>query len=181
MKPYNKWYIYILIIIFEFFIPNNINKYKAYIIPTHSMEPTLMEGDRFIVVTDKSLLTKLNRGELIVFKSPLNGKKIYIRRIIGIEGDKITIRNKKVFINNKMLKETYVKYSSLKIIPSTISPRDNYGPLIIPKGTVFVLGDNRDYSVDSRYFGPVKKELIIGKPIIIYYSKYKERIFKVLK
>ena len=97
---------------------------------------------------------------------------------MAVGGESIEIVNKKVFINGKLIEEPYVVHSDPRIIPKALRPRDNYGPSLVPEGLLFVLGDNRDQSYDSRFWGYVEKAAVKGKAYTIYWSWDKEN-FKV--
>jgi signal peptidase I len=100
----------------------------------------------------------------MIFRYPNNPKILYLKRIIGEPGDKVEMTGRTVYINGKSLKEDYVRY----IDPSSVD--QHYGPLNIPPESYFVLGDNRDNSADSRFWGCVPKKNLIGKPLFIYWS-----------
>jgi signal peptidase I len=155
---------------------------QAFKIPSGSMIPTLLIGDHILVskfiygtvipFSDRRVLVfkKPERGDIIVFKYPENLKKDFIKRVIGTEGDVIEERNKTVYVNKKALIEPYVQHSDSIIRPGGNDPRDNFGPLVVPKNKFFVMGDNRDQSYDSRYWGFVDFKEIMGKALIIYWS-----------
>jgi signal peptidase I len=155
---------------------------QAFKIPSGSMIPTLLIGDHILVnkfiygtkipFSDRRVLIfkKPERGDIIVFKYPENPKKDFIKRVMGTEGDVIEERNKTVYVNGKAILEPYVQHSDSSIRAGGNDPRDNFGPLIVPKGSVFVMGDNRDQSYDSRYWGFVDLNEIMGKALIIYWS-----------
>jgi signal peptidase I len=155
---------------------------QAYKIPSGSMIPTLLVGDYLLVnklaygiknpFTGKFIyLRRLpKRKEIVVFAYPLNKKLDFIKRVIGLPGDVIQIVNKKVYVNGKLLKEPYVQHTDSRVFPKEISPRDNFGPVKVPPGEIFVLGDNRDQSYDSRFWGFVPIQNLKGKAWIIYFS-----------
>ncbi len=130
-----------------------------FYIPTGSMEPTLLPRDRVLVNKFIYRFREPQRGDIVVFLPP-NDNRDYIKRIIGLPGETIEIRKGKVYINNRALSEPY------KINKPDFS---SFGPFKIPKSSYFVMGDNRPNSSDSRVFGPLKKERIIGKAILIYW------------
>ena len=154
---------------------------QAFKIPSGSMIPTLLIGDHILVnkfiygtkipFTDRQVLIfkKPGREDIIVFKYPENPKKDFIKRVIATEGDVIEERDKTVYVNGKAVTEPYTQHSDSSI-RSGNDPRDNFGPLTVPKGKVFVMGDNRDQSYDSRYWGFVDLKEIKGKALIIYWS-----------
>ena len=143
---------------------------QAFRIPSGSMIPTLLVGDHILVNKLDYRFGEPHRLDVVVFKFPLDSNKDYIKRVIGLPGDRLKIVNKVVFINGKPLKEPYVRLTDSRIIPRGIQPRDNYGPVVVPPGHYFVMGDNRDSSYDSRFWGFVSRKALIGKALIIYFS-----------
>jgi signal peptidase I len=158
----------------------------AYKIPSRSMVPTLLVGDhilvsKFIYGVKIPLLRNTiipvgepKRGEIVVFIYPNDRSKDFIKRVIGLGGDKIEIKNKKIFINDKEYKESFGIYSDHITYPATMQPRDNFGPVTVPKDSIFVMGDNRDESLDSRFWGFVNLKDVEGKAFIIYWSWNRE-------
>ncbi len=155
---------------------------QAFKIPSGSMIPTLLIGDHILVTKfyydvkipfiDKSIwhFRDPQRGEVVVFRYPVDPSKDFIKRVVGLPGDRILIKDKKVYINGKELREDYVRYSDPRIFPAEISPRDNLGPLVVPPRSLFVMGDNRDESYDSRFWKFVDFSALKGKAWIIYWS-----------
>ena len=155
---------------------------QAFKIPSGSMIPTLLIGDHILVnkflygtkipFTDKKILIirKPVKGDIIVFKYPENPQKDFIKRVIAAEGDIIEERDKIVYVNGNMVSEPYAVHYDRYLRSGGNDPRDNFGPLIVPKDKVFVMGDNRDQSYDSRYWGFVDMKEIRGKALIIYWS-----------
>ena len=153
---------------------------QAFKIPSGSMIPTLLIGDHILVnkflygtqvpFSDKKILAleQPERGDIIVFKYPEDLSKDFIKRVIGVGGDIVQERNKVLFVNGKPLSETYVQHTDDSI--NSMEPRDNFGPYLVPVGKLFVMGDNRDQSYDSRYWGYVDLKLVRGKAMIIYWS-----------
>ena len=174
---------------------------QAFQIPSESMENTLLVGDYLLV--DKLCYggrglgdhlmpyQKIARGDVIVFHYPVDPKQHFVKRVIGVPGDRLRMMNKTVYINGKPLTEPYVRF----LEPPSNLFRDNFprtdmpiiygmegkwwlemrklvedGELIVPQGNYFVMGDNRDDSQDSRYWGFVPRENIIGRPLLIYWS-----------
>ncbi len=110
------------------------------------------------------------RQEVVVFTYPLDKKLDFIKRVIGLPGDTVQIVNKKVYVNGQLLYEPYVQFTDPEVYPREVSPRDNLGPIKVPPGKIFVLGDNRDQSYDSRFWGFVPIEYLKGRALIIYFS-----------
>ncbi|MDH5202075.1 MAG: signal peptidase I [Nitrospirota bacterium] len=155
---------------------------QAFKIPSGSMVPTLLVGDHLLVnkfiygtkvpFSDNRILVlrKPQRGDIIVFKYPEDPKRDFIKRVIGTEGDILEERDKIVYVNGHVVEEPYIFHADKMIRPKGNDPRDNFGPLQVPKDKVFVMGDNRDQSYDSRYWGFVDIHEIRGKALIIYWS-----------
>jgi signal peptidase I len=159
---------------------------QAFSIPSGSMEPTLLIGDYLLVnkfaygirnpITNKVWIPigKPHRGDVVVFIFPQDPTKDYIKRVIGLPGDKIQIINKKVYINGKLFETPEAVYDDPLVIPPpqrpTDSARDNLGPVTVPANSYFVMGDNRDHSYDSRFWGFVPMNDFRGKAFIIYFS-----------
>lgn len=172
---------------------------QAFVIPSGSMEDTLLVGDHLLV--DKlayappgkftgTLLpySEVKRGDIIVFRYPIDIRQTYVKRAMGVPGDRLHLENKKLFLNGHELNEPYVVHKTEYIE----SYRDNFPAdptgvlpapaqamleknlvnkeLVVPEGYIFAMGDNRDNSSDSRYWGFVPRENIIGKPLVIYWS-----------
>ncbi|MEA3560277.1 MAG: signal peptidase I [Candidatus Omnitrophota bacterium] len=138
---------------------------QAFKIPTSSMEPTLMRGDRILVNKFIYRFKEPERWDIVVFKYPLNPKKDFIKRLAAKEGEKVTIINGRVFIDNKMVDNPYLS--------EYYSNQGDYGrenlKINIPKDNLFALGDNSFNSKDSRYWGFVPRKNLIGKAFLIYW------------
>ncbi|UCD71032.1 MAG: signal peptidase I [Syntrophobacterales bacterium] len=161
---------------------------QAFKIPSSSMEPTLLVGDHILVskftygiripYIGKKFLTfhRPNRGDIIVFVYPEDPKKDFIKRVIATEGEEVQIKDREVFIDGKAIEDSWGVYSQRDgpFISSHFGPRDNYGPRVVPPNSLFVLGDNRDNSQDSRYWGFVDLSAVKGKAFIIYFSYNKK-------
>ena len=155
---------------------------QAFKIPSGSMLPTLQIGDHILVnkfiygVKLPYLNTNLipvgepERDAIIVFRYPEEPDKDFIKRVIAVPGDVLEIRNKKVFVNHEPLEHPYAVYTDTHVIPAQVNPRDNLGPITVPPDSYFVMGDNRDNSYDSRFWGFVDASEIRGKAFIIYWS-----------
>lgn len=143
---------------------------QAFKIPSGSMLPTLKIGDHILVNKFIYWFVYPKRDDTIVFKFPQNENRDFIKRIIGLPGETIEIRDKKVFIGVIPLNEDYVIYEDRNIQSKLFSQRDNFGPVKVPANEYFVMGDNRDNSMDSRFWGFLDKSKIKGKAFIIYWS-----------
>jgi signal peptidase I len=175
---------------------------EAFKIPTGSMENTLLVGDFLLVnkavygaeipFTGRHLpgFRHPQRGDIIVFKWPKDPSKNFVKRLIGLPGDTVEMRDGAVYLDGRRLNEQYVMHTEPNSDPSGEEfewqrdflvkgaeasvgdhpSRNNWGPLIVPEGNYFVLGDNRDNSYDSRYWGFVPDSLVTGRPLLVYYS-----------
>ncbi|MHB8139437.1 MAG: signal peptidase I [Smithellaceae bacterium] len=155
---------------------------QAFKIPSGSMIPTLLVGDHLFVnkfiygvkipFFRKTIIPVTNpkRGDVVVFIYPEDRSKDFIKRVIGTAGDKIEIKNKKLFINDKVSEDSFGVYDDDTIYPADVQPRDNFGPVTVPQNSLFVMGDNRDHSLDSRFWGSVDLKDVQGKAFILYWS-----------
>ncbi len=175
LKKYNKLAAYIGIVVIVVLLNTMLSAYiksnyvQAYKLPAASMEPTLLIGDH--VLADRHLAARNpKRGDIIIFEYPQDPKKDFVKRVVAIGGDIVEIRDKELFVNKKPAKETYVAHKEAEVIPADQNPRDNFGPVTVPAGSYFVMGDNRDRSYDSRFWGFVEKSRIKGTVKNIYWS-----------
>jgi signal peptidase I len=192
--PIAEWTVTILLLLF-----GTTTLVQAFVIPTGSMEDNLLVGDHLLVdklafappgSISKYLLpyTEVKRGDIIVFRYPVDIRQTFVKRVIGIPGDRIRIQDKQVFRNGEKLTEPYKIHKATGMDPY----RDNFpsqpyyslsdralemlernvvnSEIVVPPQSYFAMGDNRDNSLDSRYWGFVPRENIIGKPLIIYWS-----------
>ena len=190
----SEWTVTILILLF-----GTTTLMQAFVVPTSSMESTVMVGDHMIVdklayapggAVSKYLLPyrEVKRGDIIVFRWPPDPRQNYVKRVMAVPGDRIRIADKQVYLNGQKLEEPYVQH----IYPATEPYRDNFpaepfgpvdqrglamlaehvvnGEIVVPPDNYFAMGDNRDNSLDSRYWGFVPRENIVGKPFVIFWS-----------
>lgn len=160
---------------------------QAFKIPSGSMKDTLLIGDHILVnkfiygvklpFAQATIIPISNpkREDIVVFRYPEDPKKDFIKRVVGIGGDVVEIKNKKVYLNGKLVTVDHAKYTDPHIFPGRFSHRDNFGPVTVPKNAIFVMGDNRDNSHDSRFWGFVDLKELKGKAFMIYWSWNKER------
>ncbi|MDA8125289.1 MAG: signal peptidase I [Deltaproteobacteria bacterium] len=184
LKRYNKWYVYLGYFILATFVFQPIVSssikillIQAYKIPAGSLEPTILMGDQILARKLLAVKQGINRGDMVIFPFPEDTSKDFIKRVVALGGETIEIVNKKVFINGNLVKEPYVVHTDHQIIQKNSTQsmqRDNFGPVTVPKNAVFVMGDNRDQSYDSRFWGFVEKSAIKGKAYTIYWSWDKE-------
>jgi len=157
---------------------------QAFKIPSASMEPTLLIGDHILVnkfiygikvpFTDIRMFqfAKPHRGDIVVFITPEDkdlsfwDQRDFIKRVVGIEGDFLEIKDKKVYINGKPWEDNFAVHRD----PGIHKERDTFGPITVPKDSLFMMGDNRDHSNDSRFWGFVDMKEVKGKAFVIYWS-----------
>ena len=162
---------------------------QAFKIPSGSMKDTLLIGDYILVnkfiygvkipFTDITVIPIKNpkRGDIIVFKYPEDPSKDFIKRVVGVAGDTIEIRNKQVFVNGELQTGPYEVHKDAAVYARNDPrgpERDNYGPITVPENKLFMMGDNRDRSNDSRFWGFVDVKAVRGKAFMIYWSWNKE-------
>jgi signal peptidase I len=172
--------------VFVFFVMTFV--VQAFQIPTGSMEPTLLIGD-FLLVNklvysspsasiDNAVLPRrdIRRQDIVVFKYPKELNKDFVKRVIALEGEKVEIKDKQVYVNDEPISESYKVHNDSQVFNKEgyyhydDAIRDNYGPVVVPPGHCFVMGDNRDNSMDSRYWSFLPMSYIKGKPWVIYFS-----------
>ncbi len=158
---------------------------QAFKIPSGSMEPTLLIGDHILVskfiygisipFLDKKFfqIKKPERGDVVVFIFPKDESKDFIKRVVAVEGDTVDVRQKKVYLNGRPVEDPHAHFTDSTIYngpDAGAGPRDNFGPVTVPPGHIFVMGDNRDHSLDSRFWGFVDINKVRGKAFMIYWS-----------
>ncbi len=145
--------------------------FQAFKIPTGSMEPNLLVGDHLIV--NKMRFAPVKRGDVMVFKFPKDPERDFVKRIMGLPGDKIELKKKKLYINGQLMDEPYAHFLNpppAPDAPTSEDVRDDYGPVTVPADQYFAMGDNRDNSEDSRYWGFLPKSYIKGNAEFLYFS-----------
>ena len=180
-----EWYESLLVAaIFVLFVRTFV--VQTYQVPTGSMESTILVGDHLLVnkfaygprlpMFARALPYRdVRRGDIIVFKKPgddVNDGNVLVKRAVGGPGDTITVRNKQLFVNGQPADERSVQHidSETYTAGDPRGPRDEFGPFAVPPGRYFGMGDNRDNSLDSRFWGSIPRENIFGRPFVIYWS-----------
>lgn len=178
LQKYNKVWVYVCIFllhaflittVLEIFFPRSV---KAFKIPSGGMLPTLEIGDHLIVDLTYYAKHEPRRGDVAVFIFPEEKSKDFIQRVIGLPGETVEIRRKKVFVNGQELSEPWTHQFDEK----SAAAQANFGPKVVPVGAYFLLGDNRDHSYDSRFWGFVDRSLFKAKALYIYWAADKGRI-----
>ena len=161
---------------------------QAFKIPTGSMEQNLLVGDHILVnkfiygpvesPLERVLLPirRIARGDVVVFKFPEDPQRDFIKRCVGLPGDEVELVDKVLHVNGQPLEEPYIFHTDNDVYPRSpflgdhFRARDNFGPYVVPPASYFCLGDNRDNSHDSRYWGPVPREFVKGRALLVYWS-----------
>jgi signal peptidase I len=188
LARYNRWYVYVLVVVAVLVgqvtllpLALNASLVRAYRIPTPSMEDTLLLGDHLLADRSTYLFSNPARGDIATYQSP-EGGKVYVHRIVGLPGETLEIRERAVLINGIELQEPYATFQVGNRY------REPVPPIVLAAGEYYLLGDNRDNSMDSRYSGVVHRSRLLGKATMLYYSEDPEtqeirwdRIGKVLE
>jgi signal peptidase I len=199
LKRYNRWYVYLLVFVAAYGITSlaavlvRSDFAQTFHIPSNSLEPTILPGDHLTVDKRAYHARDPERGDLVMFESIEQPGVLVIKRAVGLPGDHLEIRGKRLFINGKVQTEPYVQHGdpvvySASTFNEQMRLRDNQA-VTVPEASYFLLGDNRDFSYDSRFFGAVPRERILGGGrMVVYWSRDPdsgdvrwERIGKVLE
>lgn len=184
LKPFNRWYLYLglgLLANLSFGLPDRpLLPIRTLRIPGQHMEPAILAGDHLVADAHYWRYHTPSRGDLVIFTSPERPDAMVLHRVIALPGEQVEIRDKVVFIDGRKLTDDWGVYNDPEIytgiFPSTGGRRDNFGPLRVPAETTFTVGDNRDNSYDSRFYGPVPNRLLQAKPLFVYWAADKSRI-----
>jgi signal peptidase I len=149
-------------------LPDVRARSRTFQIPDEAMVSALLPGDQVIVNKAAYHAAGPQRGDVIVFRYPNEDGKLFLHRVIGVPGDRVEIRAQVVSVNGEVLMESYVQHTDISIMAGNV--RDHLGPVIVPSGAYFVLGDNREESLDSRFLGSIGKESVLGQVVLIYWS-----------
>jgi signal peptidase I len=164
---------------------------QAFKIPTGSMEENLLIGDHLLVnkfvfgptasAAEKAVLpiADIKRGDVLVFKYPVEPERDFIKRVIALPGETVEVKERKIYINGAVVDDSHAHY----LLPATsdyhevtsFDVRERYGPVMVPPNQYFVMGDNRDNSQDSRYWGFLPRDLVKGRALVIYWSYESDR------
>lgn len=139
---------------------------QQFVVDGHSMDPTLANNEHLIIDKIPYYLGPPKRGDIIVFHAP-DGQD-WVKRVIGLPGDTVAVKNGKLILDGKTINEPYIN--------GPMDPYNNYGPTTVPKGDLFVMGDNRNISEDSRIIGPIKESSVIGRVDIIFWPLNKMKV-----
>ena len=178
LKSYQRWYVYVIVIVLQTVIYGIVDLqknraswfgYESYSISSGAMKDTFQPGDFIVANTWAYIKSKPQRGDLLIFEYPHDRNIIFIKRVIGLPGEKIEIEDGQILINGTAIDEPYITPEY-----NTVTKTRPFTPVTVPQGNYFVLGDNRDHSNDSRYWGLVPEDHLVGKAIYIWLSKSPE-------
>ncbi len=157
---------------------------RAFVVPSDSMEPSILIGDhllvnRYIHRAERSfpLMRPVGAGDVVVFRYPQDQKQVLVKRCVAVAGDRVEIRDKELLVNGvpaftirSVFRDPHT-YPSSRFLEPPLRSRDNFGPIVVPAGEIFVMGDNRDRSLDSRSWGTVSLDLVLGSARLVYWSR----------
>jgi signal peptidase I len=143
---------------------------QGFVVTDDSMNSSLIEGD--IIAVEKVSIRNddFDLGDILVYKYPINPRKFFAHRYIAGPGQEVRIEDKVLYIDGEAFGDPYAIFNDPHVEDGILSSRDNWGPNVVPEDSIFVLGDNRDYALDSRFFGYVPIDYIYARPIFIYFS-----------
>ncbi len=175
LRPYNRWYVYVAIAIVVLVTGGVTREWlrsgvRAYRVPSESMVPTLLVGDFVLVQEAPYARQDPRRADVVVVPYPKDPAKKFVKRVIGLPNEVIEVRNKQVLVDGAALEEPYAVHIDPSTHPLGSDARDFFGPYRIGPREVFVMGDNRDNSNDSRSWGTVPERAVEGKVVMIYFS-----------
>jgi signal peptidase I len=191
LKAFNRWYVYLLfymVMIFSYASVKNIAVVESFKIPSAAMYPTIIIGDRIMVDKRETTRRELQRGDLIVFLYPADKNKSFFKRVIGFPGDRVRTEGTDLYLNGKKLAHVLVKSENEETVFSELLGNHYYEvsylpyrsfvdqEYVVPDGHLFMMGDNRDNSVDSREYGFVPMSDVTGRAAYIYWSTNFKRI-----
>ena len=189
LRPFNRWYLYILLTVAGGLLASQIIRFspvRTFRLASANMEPSIHEGDRFMADLTRYGRSAPVRGDVVLFER--EGLRSWsVARVIALPGEEIGIRNKRVLLDGQPLSDRWAHHTDPEIhpvnalFPGPLRQRDQYPARIVPEGTVFLLGDSRDNSYDSRFLGPVPVSALRGRVQYVYWSADEARIGRSLK
>lgn len=193
LRPFNRWYLYIVLTIAGGMLASQIIRFspiRTFRLVSSNMEPSIHEGDLFFADLTRysgGAGTAPVRGDVVLFEREDLRGSWSVARVIALPGEEIRIRNKRVFLDGQPLSDRWAHHADPEIYPvNALNPgpyrqRDQYPARIIPEGSVFLMGDSRDNSYDSRFLGPVPVSALRGRALYIYWSSDEARIGRTLR
>jgi signal peptidase I len=190
LRPFNRWYLYVILTVASGLLASQIIRFSPILtfrLVSANMEPSIHEGDLFFADLTRYRSAAPVRGDVVLFEREDHPGVWSVARVIGLPGEEIHVRNKRVFLNGQPLSDRWAHHSDPEIYPiNALNPgpyrqRDQYPARIVPDGTVFLMGDSRDNSYDSRFLGPVPVSALRGRALYVYWSPDEARIGRTLR
>jgi signal peptidase I len=159
---------------------------RSFRIPSSSMEPAVQVGDHLIADMRAWDRRDPERGDLVIYRHPERPESLALDRVIGLPGERIDLQDERVYVDGRPIEDPWATHSDSRtyadspFYPPLVVARDQFGPLVVPDGALFLLGDNRDNSNDSRFQGPIARSLLVGRPLYLYWSHDRDRIGRSL-
>ncbi len=189
LRPFNRWYLYIALTVVGGLLASQIvrlSPIRTFRLASANMEPTIHEGDLFFADLTRYRSAAPVRGDVVLFERE-GFRSWSVARVVGLSGEEIGIRNKRVLLNGQPLSERWAHHTDPVIhpinalFPGPYRQRDQYPPRIVPEATVFLMGDSRDNSYDSRFLGPIPVSALRGRALFIYWSSDETRVGRSLR
>jgi signal peptidase I len=193
LRPFNRWYLYIFLTVAGGLLASQIVRFspiRTFRLASSNMEPSIHEGDLFFADLTRysgGVGSAPVRGDVVLFEREGRPGAWSVARVIALPGEEIRIRNKRVFLNGQPLSDRWGHHTDPEIhpinalFPGPLRQRDQYPARIVPEGTVFLMGDSRDNSYDSRFLGPVPVSALRGRALYVYWSADRSRIGRSLR
>jgi signal peptidase I len=190
LRPFNRWYLYLVITVAGGLLASQIlalSPIRAFRLVSGNMEPSILVGDHFCTDLTRYRDAAPTRGDVVVYEREDSPGNLVVARVIGLEGEQIEIRDKRVFLDGRPLDDPWAHhsdpqmYSGNALVPGPFRQRDQFPARTIPSGSVFLMGDNRDNSYDSRFLGSVPVSALRGRLLYVYWSADRSRIGRSLQ
>jgi len=154
---------------------------RSFRVPSASMAPAIRPGDHLIADMRVWNRRRPRRGDLVIYHQPRRPQEMSVKRVIGLPGETVELRDRRLYVDGRPVEDPWARYSDegSPYLPQ-VTGRDRFGPSAVPEGSLFVLGDNRDNSFDSRAHGPIASSLLVGEPLYVYWSRDRDRIGRSL-
>jgi signal peptidase I len=190
LRPFNRWYLYLLLTVAGGLLASQIVRFspmRTFRLVSANMEPSIHEGDLVFADLTRYRSSAPVRGDVVLFERADRPGIWSVSRVIGLEGEEVQVRNKRVFLNGQPLSDPWARHTDPvthavnALFPGPLRQRDQYPARMVPEGTVFLMGDNRDNSYDSRFLGPVPLSALRGRLLYVYWSSDEARIGRALR
>jgi signal peptidase I len=190
LRPFNRWYLYLILTVAGGLLASQIvrvSPIRTFRLVSANMEPSIHEGDLVLADLTRYRGAAPARGDVVLFERDNRPGGWSVARVIGLEGEEIQVRNKRIFLDGQPLSDPWAHHTDSQVHPvNALNPgplrqRDQYPARIVPDGTVFLMGDSRDNSYDSRFLGPIPISALRGRMLYVYWSADRSRIGRALR